>query len=219
MFPKPSRDRPVAETASHSPAIDATRLGPTPERLRQARAAGPDAVQDVVTEVAAGDTVEKAATRRLLDGDVLELLLKRGVIDAEQYACGRDFHRHWERSPLGTSGVVDLERPRVDGGQHKPESEARLHHLTEWKKLVVALGAVHSAPLCICVLEGQSLEDYGLRRSGYRNGRQARDWAQARLTGALEQLVHIMLGDRRARTVAARGETPRHRPEMHEKAS
>lgn len=180
--------------------INVDRLGPTPERLARAAEAGADAIDEAVTEIIdrAGN-VERVATARLYDGDVLELLFRRKVIDQEQYACGKDFHRHWQCSGLASIGVVDPARERVDGGTHKPESETRLWHLGKWSQLVRRLGEVHSKVLCACVLLDETLQDYGVKNSRKADRKKAGEWAQGRLTGALEQLVIIMLGPKGVR--------------------
>lgn len=175
------------------------RVGPTDERLAQARLAGDETVQQVETEVKDEnrDVVRVATTTRLIDGDVLALLAARHVIDAEQFACGREYYRHWSGSGLSASGVPDLLTPRVDGGQFKPESEQRLGHLVKFMSMVRRLGEVHNRVLTSCLLAGESLLNHGLRRGPYRNEKQAKEWAQGRLVAALEQLVINEIGSTR----------------------
>jgi hypothetical protein len=214
MIPRSSRHRPFPETSSQGTVIvdgeGQARVSPTPERLKQAKRAGRDAVREVVTEVEVRQgVVERATTKRLADRDVLALLLSREAIGLEQFSVGEDFYRHWEGSGLASGGVVDLVRPRVDGGSHKPESDQQLWHLGKWTDMVARLGDIHTAVLCDCVLFGESLEDYGLRVGPYRNAKQARDWAQCRLTGALDQLVINELGKRQVRGRAAMAEGAR----------
>lgn len=176
------------------------RIGPTPERLAKATSVGRDAVADVVTDVTdkRGNS-ERVATVRLYDGDVLELLLKRKVIEFEQHACGGEFYRHWEKSGLAANGVMDPARERVDGGNYKPESETRQWHLERWSLLVRKLGQVHSEVLCACVLLGEPVQQFGLRKGKRKDAKRAGEWAQARLTAALEQLTIIMLGEKQTR--------------------
>ena len=180
---------PALPGSTRSEQPDEPRLGPTPERVRQARAAGRDAVQEVVVDVDVKGVKTQAAVTRLLDGNVLDLLMSRGAITTEHYACGKEFYEHWQRSGLSSEGVIDPARPHVDGGSHKPQSDVALWHLSVWQAMVRALGQVHSAPLCACVLAGKTLDDYGQQRGPYRNAKQARDWAQTRLVAALEQLA------------------------------
>lgn len=168
------------------------RIGPTLERLRQAaRTAGKDAVKHFAD---AGVSVT-----RVLDGDVLELLLSRGVIDQEEYTCGQEFYRHWYKSGLAASGVIDPARLRVDGGNPDRQNEVTLFHLNRWQGMVRGLGHIHSQVLCNCVLTGESLTAFGLRHCGTTSKRMARDRAQERLKMALKQLVLNELGDKRSR--------------------
>lgn len=202
-LPNASRALPLHQSASRkkksTAGSEGQRLGPTPERLARATEAGSDAIGEVITEVTAiHGATERTATVRLYDGDVLELLFRRQVIDQEQYACGKEYHRHWHGSGLASAGVVDPARERVDGGTFKPESETRLWHLTRWSQLTRELGEIHSRVLLACVLLDESLQDYGLKHSKQRDPKRAGSWAQGRITGALEQLVFIMLGERRS---------------------
>lgn len=208
MVQKPSRHLPGLKTASRptEQAVGSVteRIGATPERLAHAALAGDDAIVETVTEVTdRNGRSERASTRRLLDGDVLELLLKRSVIDSEQYGVGKEFRRHWECSRVGSAGVMDMERERVDGGQFKPESEVQLWHLTKWRKMVEQLGQIHSNVMCTCVLLDTSMQDFGDRNSGQKDKEKARTWAQARLTAALEQLVLNELGPKHTRRGAS----------------
>lgn len=205
-IPKRSRSLSHADFSSHSTENGRRpeRVGPTPQRLAQAAAVGTDAVAEVVTEITdkAGRN-ERAATTRLYDSDVLELLFRRDVIDQEQYACGREFHRHWQSSGLASVGVVDPSRERVDGGSHKPESDQRLWHLNKWKAIVRLLGQVHSRILCACVLLDEPLQAYGTKHSKQKDAKRAQVWAQSRLTAALEELVIVMLGPKNTRRGAS----------------
>ena len=215
MVPSSSRHRPASEKSSREVIVvdgaGEARVPPTPERLRQARKAGKGAVADAVTEVEVRPgVVERVSTKRLADRDVLLLLLGRGFIDQEQYSVGSEFYRHWEKSGLASGGVVDLERPKVDGGQHKPETEEAAWHLGRWSRMVRGLGDIHSNVLCDCVLYAEGLEAYGLRCGPFRNARKAREWAEGCLERALKQLVINELGPRRVKTRA--GMLPGARP-------
>lgn len=216
MVPPSSPESPHSKNASPDGVVvvdgsGSARVAPTRERLRHARKAGKGAIAQVVTEVEVRPgVVERVSTKRLADRDVLSLLLARGFIDLEQYSVGQDFYRHWERSGLSSSGVVDLERPKVDGGQFKSESEATTWHLGVWSRMVRDLGDIHADVLCDCVLHSESLEDYGLRRGPFRNARKAREWAEGCLERALRQLVINVLGRRFVPTQA--GMLPGARP-------
>lgn len=184
-------------------AIGAVRVGPTPERLAQAAAAGDDAVAEVVTEVRGkAGAAERALATRLSD-EPLELLFRRGAIDQEQYTCGREYFRHWAASGLATSGVVDPGRERVDGGQRHIESEVKLWHLQKFQHMSRKLGTVHARIMRACVLMGVSMQDYGSLYSGHKDAKRAQTWAQSRLTAALEELAIALLGDRSKRSHAS----------------
>lgn len=206
MVPPDSQKSPKPEKSSREDVIvvdgsGEARLQPTRERFRHARKAGKGAIADVVTEVEIRPgVVERVSTKRLADRDVLSLLLGRGFIDQEQYSVGSEFYKHWERSGLASAGVVDLERPKVDGGQFKPESDEAVWHLGVWSRMVRDLGSIHADVLCDCVLLAETLEDYGLRCGPYRNARKAREWAEGCVERALRQLVINVLGRRTVRT-------------------
>lgn len=189
----PTASRHVPKVSESFPAGDqggerAERIGPTPERLRHAEAAGADAVEHIVS-----DGVSRP---RMLDGDVLSLLLSRGIIDNEEHDCGQEFYRHWYAGGLTPSGVVDLQRERVDGGPVDPLSEVVLWHRAKYHKMVRDLGQVHSMVLCDCVLMGLPLVEYGRRHCHTHNARLARERAQTLLCAALRQLVINVMGDK-----------------------
>jgi len=196
------------------------RLGPTRERLMHAIVVGEDAVARVITEVeAAGGAVEQVSTTRMLDGDVVELLYRRGALTHEQYQCGLDFARHYRLSGLAASGVVDPSQERVDGGAHKNVSEVALHHLGKWQAMVRGVGQVHSDVLCSCVLLGETLTAFGLRKGYSATAKLAQAKAQARLEAALEQLVLVVMGPApRARMRGHVGERPAILPPREEGA-
>lgn len=198
--PKVSEFFPGDENGAERPE----RIGPTLERLRHAAAAGADAVEHIVS-----DGVSRP---RLLDGDVLALLLSRGIIDNEEHDCGQEFYRHWYQGGLTPSGVVDLSRDKVDGGPVDPLSEVVLWHRAKYHRMLRALGQVHSLVLCDCVLMGLALEDYGLRHCHTTSRRLARERAQTLLCAALRQLVINVMGDKnrnRGVIVAAMAEDAR----------
>jgi len=192
--------------------VGEARIGPTIERLRHAADAGADTTVRVALEVKErnGLGVERVLTTRMLDGDVLELLFAHHDIDQEQLACGQEFYRHWYRSGLAASGVIDPAKERVDGGAQEQQSDVQLFHLGKWQGMVRRLGQVHSRVMCDCVLIGHSLQAYGLAHSGRRSHERARDWAKARITAALEQLVLNELGPKRSRMAGhiAAGDRP-----------
>lgn len=192
-FPSASRVLPVCQTASRGPIVvdesGKERVPPTKQRLAQAAAAGADAVVEIVTEVddEQRDIRRRATTVRLIDRDPLELLHKRKIITRDQYACGLEYHRHYMASGLA-GRVPDWERVRVDGGQHKPESEQLAWHLGVFLKMEKELGSIHARVLHDCIISQISLLDYGLRHSGFRNEKQAQGWGQASFVNALRQL-------------------------------
>lgn len=175
--------------SSNGDVVPEQRLGPTPEREARARATAGDAVDRIVTD-------GMVSAVRLMDGDVLELLLKRGVITSELYAAGQAFHLNYRRAGLEALGAVDPSRDVVDGGQHKPVSEQALASLGRWRAMVRGVGQVHSEILCDCILRCESLAAWGLRKRGNSSARLAGEWAQGRFVAALEQLALYIAGPR-----------------------
>ena len=181
------------------------RIPPTPERLAQARCRigeeGEPGFREVVTEVKdeKRDVLRRSATVRLLDDDLLSYLFHRKQIDLDEFECGQQYVRHHSLSGLA-GGVVDLSQERVDGGEHKPSSETRLWHLQKWMALDRAVGTTHGKVLRACLLPPfMSLEDYGRQKGKRKNAKQAKEWTASRLTAALEELVIVILGERKGR--------------------
>lgn len=199
------------KSASQEPLSEAPpeRIGPTPERLAQARSAGDDAVTYIATE-------EAVAVPRMLDGNVLDLLLSRGVIDSEEYACGAAFFRHWYYSGLASAGVIPPGREKVDGGEFRPPAEVALWHLQKWRRMTLRLGPIHSLVLSDCLLSSVPLVDFGLRHCRTTSRKIARERAQDRLVSALMQLVIHELGARHTRSRAHVGERPGILPAGHD---
>lgn len=181
----------VVDEAGHA------RVSPTPERLAQARrSAGKHAVEAIVTEVKdeKRDIVRRSSTVRMLDGDPLSLLYSRQMITHPQYTCGLKYLEHWLLSGLASSGVPNLLQDRVDGGQHKPEQDRKMYHLTKWSKMVRDLGQVHSDVLTACILHGDSFAVFGAAQGPYQSAASNRDWAQISFVNALRQLEINLLG-------------------------
>lgn len=163
--------------------------GPTPERLRKA---GPQ-VEDFIGR-------SGRLTKRMLDGDVLELLNGRGSITGDQYVAGKTFYQDWYQSGLAASGVVDVAREVVDGGTHKPVSEHQLDALFRWKRAVQAIGIIHSKPIICLVLLDEPLADYGRRVFRRQHEKPATIAAITALQLGLQALDHHYHGQRRTPT-------------------
>lgn len=160
--------------------------GPTPQREAMAG----DQVEDFVTD-------SGRRTRRLLDGDVLELLNTRGSITGDQFVAGRTFYQDWYEAGLAASGVIDPSREVVDGGTHKPVSERQLDAMWRWKRAVQNIGKIHSKPLICLVLLDETLLNYGRRVFGRHQEKQATVAAITALQLALQALDWHYHGQRK----------------------
>lgn len=203
---------PSSESVIIVDEVGQARIGPTPERLAQARFDGPDAVEEIVTEVKdeTRDVVRRAATVRFMDSDVLSLLYSRKIITQPQFACGQEYLHHWLKSGLASTGILDLGKPVVDGGQDKPEPETQMWHLGKWMRMVSDLGEVHSSVLTSCILHEMSLSAYGVSQGPYRSAASNRDWAQNSFVNAIRQLEINLLDKKKAGRQAPAKAAPGH---------
>jgi hypothetical protein len=160
--------------------------GPTLERLAKAKGHYDEFITD-----------SGRRTKRMLDGDVLELLNGRGSITGDQYVAGKTFYQDWYKSGLAASGVVDVAREVVDGGTHKPVSDHQLDALFRWKRAVQAIGIVHSKPVICLVLCDEPLLDYGRRVFRRQQEKQATVAAITALQLGLQALDYHYHGQRR----------------------
>ncbi len=172
----------------------------TPERLLRA---GED-VENIVTEMVERfpDGTERkvsASTKRMLDGNVLNLLLSRESITSDQHAAGARLYLDWYTAKLAGSGVIDPGRIIVDGGKNDPTPDHVLEAAGNFTRAITSVGKIHSNALIDLVLLEEKLPDYGRKRSGYKNDKQCTVFAIALLKAALEQLDLHYYGQRKTR--------------------
>jgi hypothetical protein len=158
-------------------------IGPTPERLAKA-----------------GRNVEPVAsetgyeTLRMLDGSPLEQLATLGKrnprkgITGDQYHAGARYYADAYTSGMFASGVVDLVAERVDGGQHKDVSSAKLEAMSRYNRALKALDRVSKDILSDVVLHEMPLAKYAERFTRFPIARERRAIALQRLRDALDQL-------------------------------
>lgn len=178
-------------------------IGPTPERLAKA---GEDV--DEITP----DRSENLRVVRMLDGNVLDRLLTRGVINGDQYSAGVKFYQDWYKSGLAASGVVDPGRVIVDGGLREHFSDHKMEAAGRLSQAILGIGRVHSLVLIDVLLLEKSLEEYGRRRYGSTSPKIAKRDATVALIDALTSLDYHYYGVRQAKTRSSHVEG--YRPEI-----
>jgi hypothetical protein len=161
---------------------------PTPERVAMAGDA-----------ISSHKTAEGRTAFRFTDGDILEHMQARGMIDGDQYSAGKQFTTDWHQSGLAASGVVDPGRVIVDGGNPEPALIHRLECAQKWATACRAIGVVHCHPLTDMVLLDTPATVYAMRCLGQRDAKKARLAAYTVLRIALDALVIHYYGARKAR--------------------
>lgn len=201
---KPNRKRPQTK-----PAEPWTGEMPTPQRVRKAG----DAASPYKTD-------EGRTTVRFTDGDIVEYMSSRGMINGDMYDCGKRFYADWWRSGLAASGVVDPGRVIVDGGNPEPGIIRRMEFAQSWAVACKAVGDVLCDALTDMVLLDMPATTYAMRNMGHKDPKDARVAAYAVMRLALDALVLHYMGPRHMRRCYHRAgdAIPSHRPEMHEKA-
>lgn len=178
-------------------------IGPTPERLAKANGE---------FEEFTADQTEHWRAIRMLDNHVLEFLQSRRIISGDQYCAGAQFYDDWYKAGMAASGVIDPGRVIVDGGKVDLISDVKLEALGQWTKAVQAVGKVHSGVLIDILLVEETLLDWGRRRFGYKNEKQAKQAATTAIKLALEALDYYYHGQRKQRIRSAHA--PDYRPEI-----
>ncbi len=180
---------------------------PTRERFRKAGEA-----------FASHKTDEGRTTVRFTDGDIVEYMQTRGMINGDMYDCGKRFFADWYKSGLAASGVVDPGRVIVDGGNPEPGIVRRMEFAQSWAVACKAIGPVLCHPLTDMVLLDTPATAYALRHLGHKDPKDARVAAYAMLRLALDALVLHYLGPRHMRKSYHRAEKFEARPEVRETA-
>ena len=199
--------KPRHKRAAAKPVEPWTGDMPTPERMRKAGEA-----------VTHHKTDEGRTTVRFTDGDIVEYMQSRGMINGDMYDCGKRFYADWYKSGLAASGVVDPGRVIVDGGNPEPGIIRRMEYAQAWAVACKSVGEVLSRPLTDMVLLDVPANVYALRHMGLKDPKDARLAAYTLLRAALDALVLHYLGPRHMRKSYHRAEDaiPSHHPEMHE---
>lgn len=168
--------------------------GPTPERKRKAGGAH-----------STHKTDEGRTTVRFTDGDVVEYMQTRGMINGDMYDCGKRFYRDWFESGLANSGVVDPGKVIVDGGNPEPGIIRRMEFAQRWALACKALGPVLCKPLTDMVLLDTPATTFALQHLGHKDPKDARLAAYTSLKISLDALVLHYLGERHMRKSYSRG--------------
>lgn len=176
---------------------------PTKERLRKAG----DEIEDFIT-----DTGKR--THRLLDGSVLDNLASRKVITGDQYTAGVQLYQDWYLAGFASSGVIDPSKAVVDGGIPAGANDRVLDAAGRFAKALIAVGKVHSHPLIDIILLEQPLNEYGQKRFGIKDEKDARLKAITALQLALEQLDFHYYGQRK--TKGGHSHAADYRPQIQE---
>lgn len=132
----------------------------TPERLK--RAAG--LVEGVNTDTQSNARFKN--TIRMLDGHPLELLSSQHKITGDQYVAGCQYHADWYHAGLGSNGVIDPSKERVDGGQRSDGPLNRLEYLDAFNAAVRILPLAHAHILNAVILNEEKISDFGERVYG-----------------------------------------------------
>lgn len=178
-------------------------IRPTPERLAKSNGE---------FEEFTADQTEHWRAIRMLDKHVLEFLQSRRIISGDQYCAGAQFYDDWYNAGMAASGVIDPGRVIVDGGKVDLISDIKLEALGQWTKAVQAVGLIHSQILTDVLLVEETLEDWGRRRFGYKNPKDAKKAGTVAIKLALEALDYYYHGQRKNRTRSAHA--PDYRPEI-----
>lgn len=142
-------------------------------------------------------------TYRMLDGSILDLLVKRSQISGDQYHAGARFYNDWYLSGLANSGVIDPSKDVVDGGRKISESEIKLAAMTRYHKAVKALSTANGMVMQCCVLAEEQLESYGRRIYRQASPKPAKLAATTALKDALSALDEHYNGKREHRMGSA----------------
>lgn len=138
-------------------------------------------------------------TYRMLDGSILDLLVKRGQITGDQFHAGARFYNDWYLSGLANSGVIDPAKDVVDGGRKVSESEIRLAAMTRYHKAIKAMSTANGMVMQCCVLAEEALESYGRRIYRQNSPKPAKLAATTALKDALAALDEHYNGKREHR--------------------
>lgn len=188
---------------------DGDTYGPTPERLAKAG----EAIEGYSPkENVHFDTI------RLLDGSPLEYLASLGRktprkgINGDQYQAGARYFADAYAARLLPSGVIDLAKDRVDGGNHADMADVVLAAQTRFNHALRAVDGDSRRILSDVVLSEIPLQTYANRYRAFPQARERRAIALNLLRKALDQLYAHYYQPRRGGIVAAH--QPDYRPSI-----
>jgi hypothetical protein len=173
---------------------------PTDERMRMAGKAVELIIRDEKDDEGRNIPI---TTYRMLDGSILDLLVKRNQISGDEYHAGARFYNDWYTSGLANSGVIDPSKDVVDGGGRIIESDIRLAAMNRYHKAVKAMCTAHGMVMQCCVLAEESLEGYGRRIYRQASAKLAKLAATTALKDALHALNEHYNGKREHRMGSA----------------
>lgn len=142
-------------------------------------------------------------TYRMLDGSILDLLVKRDQITGDEYHAGARFYHDWYLSGLANSGVIDPSKDIVDNSTRVHETDIKLAAMTRYHKAVKAMCTAHGMVMQCCVLAEEPLETYGRRIYRQNSRKPARLAATTALKDALFALDEHYNGKRSQRMGSA----------------
>lgn len=165
----------------------------TPERLVRAG----DLVEGVNTDAQSNSRHKN--TIRMLDGHPLEWLSSQSKITGDQYVAGCQYHSDWYHAGLGSNGVIDPSKERVDGGQRSDGPLNRMEYLDSFNAAVRVLPLAHAHILNSVILNEEKIADFGVRVYGklYRSADYQVTATVTHLRLALDCLVDHYMGKRR----------------------
>lgn len=173
---------------------------PTPERLAKS---GDDFEEVITAIIDRNGDVDQKMTLRLLDGSVLDMLLSRGTITTDQFTAGGQFYSDWYYSGFANSGVVDPTKEHVDGGNSDQMQDRALDAAGRFFKACIQLSEPRLNVLNNVMLLETKLEDYGFKRYGRKDPKDARLASITSLQDALTALDHHYYGKCEGKTRAA----------------
>lgn len=171
------------------------------------RMAGKEGVELIVRD----DTDELGrnipiTTYRMLDGSILDFLVKRSQITGDEYHAGARFYNDWYHSGLAASGVIDPSKDIVDNSVAVNETDRKLAAMHRYHKAIKAMCTAHGMVMQCCVLAEESLESYGRRIYRQNSPKPARLAATTALKDALFALDEHYNGKREHRMGSAHTE-------------
>lgn len=160
-------------------------LNVTRERLEKAG----DDFEDFITD-------SDRHTIRLVDRNVLDLLLSRKSIQAHQYNAGMRICKQFADSGQSIA-AIDTTKEFIDGRVYAGQSVRQLDAITALKKARRAVGRVHWHAISHLLLQEVTLEAYGRWRWNMQDSKAATQRSIGALTGSLDQLDNHYHGKRR----------------------